>query len=87
MSGHRAVGTLLQVDPVPAAAPAPRAGTGPATAALPGTAPWVTVMPLATGPATLVTVLAHDAVTLRESLVMRRADAGIVPAPGVRTGT
>jgi urease accessory protein len=66
LSGHRAVGTLLQVDPAlhhgdPAAW----------IAAPPGATPWVAVMPLATGPATLVTALAHDAVTLRKHLTVK----------------
>jgi urease accessory protein len=73
LSGYRAVATLLCVDP--GAGPAVPAGAGPA--ARPGTGPWVTVMPLATGPATLVTALAHDAVTLRKILTTRRAG----PAP------
>jgi urease accessory protein len=62
LSGHRAVGTLLQVDPALDAIP------GPAPTAPPSAGPWVTVMPLSTGPATLVTALAHDAVTLRKFL-------------------
>lgn len=52
--GHRAVGTLLRVDPVGADMAAQRG-------------PWVAVMPLA-GPGVLVTALAHDAVTLRKRL-------------------
>jgi hypothetical protein len=70
------VGTLLQVDPAlhvdsalhvdPAARIAAPPGASP-----PGASPWVTVMPLATGPATLVTALAHDAVTLRKRLTVK----------------
>ena len=60
LSGHRAAGTLLRVDPAIATA-ATLAAASPA-------APWVAVMPLAGGPATLTTALAHDAVTLRHRL-------------------
>ncbi|HEY6786867.1 MAG TPA: urease accessory protein UreD [Trebonia sp.] len=79
LSGHRAVGTLLQVDPAlhqvdsgRRAGPAPHADPGPRTPARSSADPWVTVMPLATGPATLVTALAHDAVTLRKSLAIHQ---------------
>jgi urease accessory protein len=62
LSGHRAVATLLVVDPALLVDPALDANLeSPA-------GPWVSAMPLATGPATLVTALAHDAVTLRKSL-------------------
>jgi urease accessory protein len=81
LSGHRAVGTLLQVDPAlhvdsalhvdPATRIAAPPGAAPPGASPPGASPWVTVMPLATGPATLVTALAHDAVTLRKRLTMK----------------
>jgi urease accessory protein len=92
LSGHRALATLLLVDPAilvhpalaaslerPADADSP-AGTEwparmrpgapdtPRALPAPGATPWVAAMPLATGPATLVTALAHDAVTLRKSL-------------------
>jgi urease accessory protein len=56
LSGHRAVGTLLRVDPAADADAAP------------GASPWVSVMPLATGPAILVTALADDARVLRARL-------------------
>ena len=65
LSGHRAIGTLLQVDPALAAIP------GPGDPAPDSAGPWVTVMPLATGPAILVTALASGAVALRKSLVPR----------------
>lgn len=71
LSGHRAVGTLLQVDPALHVDPAARIAAPPG-ASPPGASPWVTVMPLATGPATLVTALAHDAVTLRKFLTITR---------------
>jgi urease accessory protein len=58
LSGHRAVGNLLRVN-APTPAPAPDE--------------WVAVMPLAGGPATLTTALAHDAVTLRRRLSCPRA--------------
>jgi urease accessory protein len=64
LSGHRAVGTLLQVDPALDAIPAPHGDA------------WVTVMPLAAGPAILVTALAHDAVTLRKFLAIQRVRTG-----------
>jgi urease accessory protein len=75
LSGHRAAGTVLHVDeslatarslaatPVPAASPA--------SDRVPGAGPWVAVMPLATGPATLTTALAPDALTLRGLLHAR----------------
>ena len=78
LAGHRAVGTLLRVDPTSDARPAgPAAGLG--TDDLAGAAPEVSadappdpdvavaVMPLA-GPGILVTALANDAVTLRRRL-------------------
>jgi urease accessory protein len=61
LAGHRACGTLLHVGP-----------------GLPGSLldarhadQRVAVMPLATGPAVLVTALANDAVTLRQRLALR----------------
>jgi urease accessory protein len=72
LSGHRAVGTLLHLDPALYANPALSTGAGPADpppGALAG--PWAAVMPLSTGPAILVTALAHDAVTLRKTLAVR----------------
>jgi urease accessory protein len=71
LSGHRAVGTLLQVDPALHGDSALHADLGTRTPARPSAGPWVTVMPLATGPATLVTALAHDAVTLRKRLAVK----------------
>jgi urease accessory protein len=91
LSGHRAVATLLVVDPAVLVHPAraaslerpagaespatewpartrPGAPATPSALPAPGVSPWVAAMPLATGPATLVTALAHDAVTLRKSL-------------------
>ena len=64
LSGHRACGTLLRVGPgwpgsAITAADAPRPDR------------QVAVMPLATGPAILVTALANDAVTLRRRLTLR----------------
>lgn len=77
LSGHRAAGTLLQVDEALAAAsavaPMPAPAGVPATVAAgrdPSAAPWVAVMPLATGPATLSTALACDALTLRQLLAI-----------------
>jgi urease accessory protein len=78
LAGHRAVGTLLRVDPTSDARPAgPAAGIAiddPAGAApeISADAPpdrdvAVAVMPLA-GPGILVTALANDAVTLRRRL-------------------
>ncbi len=58
LSGHRAAGTLLSVN----------AAAQPADPA-PATGPWAFVMPLATGPATLATALASDALTLRRRLL------------------
>jgi urease accessory protein len=75
LSCHRACGTLLRVDEAletasaPAASPASAGAPGPAPCVRgPGTGPWVAVMPLATGPATLATALAPDALTLRRLL-------------------
>ena len=70
LSGHRAVGTLLQVGLAPDAASMPHASPGHGGPPPGGGGPWVAVMPLATAPATLVTVLANDAVTLRKSLAI-----------------
>jgi len=64
LSGHRAVGTLLLVDPVLDAVP-------------PADGPWITAMPLATGPATLVTALANDALTLRARLTASSRDGAV----------
>jgi urease accessory protein len=59
LDGHRAVGTLLWVDPAP---------REPERAPVPGLASEaVAVMPLA-GPGILVTALANDAVALRRNL-------------------
>lgn len=58
LAGHRAVGTLLLVDP--------------ARSASPGGDAEVAVMPLA-GPGILVTALAHDAVTLRGRLTQAQS--------------
>ena len=78
LAGHRAVGTLLRVDPTPDARPAGPAD-GIAINDLAGAAPEISadappdpdvamaVMPLA-GPGILVTALANDAVTLRRRL-------------------
>ena len=63
LAGHRAVGTLLSVNESDVAERPARA------------TPEVAVMPLA-GPGTLVTALAHDAVTLR-----RRLDGTEAAAP------
>ena len=63
LAGHRAVGTLLHVDP--------------ARTAGPGGDAQVAVMPLA-GPGILVTALAHDAVTLRKRLT-RAQSTGTSP--------
>jgi urease accessory protein len=63
LSGHRAIGTLLHVDP---AITQVTADTHVTAASHVG--PWVAVMPLAAAPATLVTALAPDAVTLRARL-------------------
>ena len=76
LSGHRAVGTLLQVDPALDTASAPHADQEPAPAAPPEAGPWVAVMPLATGPAILITALAHDAITLRKSLAIQHVRTG-----------
>jgi len=62
LSGHRAVGNLLRVN-----LPETPATQG-TTAATSSPDPWVAVMPLTGGPATLTTALAHDAVTLRRRL-------------------
>jgi urease accessory protein len=64
MSGHRACGTLLRVGPgLP--------GSAITAAGAPCADQQVAVMPLATGPAVLVTALANDAVTLRRRLTLR----------------
>jgi urease accessory protein len=57
LNGHRAAGTLLNVNPSADAAPAGNIGYDEGVA----------VLPLA-GPGVLVTALAHDAVTLRRRL-------------------
>ena len=62
LAGHRAVGTLLHVDPALGGRPTRDAMPGPSAGP-----PTVAVMPLA-GPGILVTALAHDAVTLRKRL-------------------
>jgi urease accessory protein len=70
LAGHRAVGTLLLVDPsrVPGAhSPAETDGHAHEAGATAGATPARAVMPLA-GPGVLVTALAHDAVTLRRCL-------------------
>ncbi|HMD93208.1 MAG TPA: urease accessory protein UreD [Trebonia sp.] len=63
LAGHRAIGTLLYVDPARTASPAGDAE--------------VAIMPLA-GPGILVTALAHDAVTLRQRLT-RAQSTGTSP--------
>ena len=73
LSGHRAVGTLLRVDPVLDEVP----GVPPS----PGAGPWISVMPLAAGPAILVTALANDALTLRRSLALGLAGPAEDRAP------
>jgi urease accessory protein len=90
LAGHRAAGSLLQVEPSWAALPGGEMPAGQLPAA--GYAPGVAVMPLA-GPAVLVTALAHDALTLRERLAWRpvgqapRQPAGVSgPAGSTRTG-
>jgi urease accessory protein len=81
LTGHRGVGTLLDVDPAPDSRPVgasnPPAAVADRTtvaavaavarAAAVAGQPTVAVMPLA-GPAVLVTALANDAVTLRRRL-------------------
>jgi urease accessory protein len=77
LAGHRAVGTLLHVDPAlevrpvgakgPPAVDADRAAAAVDAVAAEAGQPTVAVMPLA-GPAVLVTALANDAVTLRRRL-------------------
>lgn len=79
LAGHRAAGSLLWVEPSWGAqgGPACLSASGPGSAPGPG----VAVMPLAGGPAVLVTALATDALTLR-----RRLSWAPAPAPaGVRT--
>ena len=64
LSGHRACGTLLRVGPgLP--------GSAITAAGAPCADHQVAVMPLATGPAALITALANDAVTLRRRLTLR----------------
>jgi urease accessory protein len=64
LSGHRACGTLLRVGPgLP--------GSLPDASGARREDPRVAVMPLAGGPALLVTALADDAVTLRRRLAVR----------------
>jgi urease accessory protein len=69
LAGHRAAGTLLLVDEALEIAPARPATPAPAASLAsegePGADSWVAVMPLATGPATLTTALAHGALALR----------------------
>jgi urease accessory protein len=74
LAGHRAVGSLLCVEPAWAARPADQlpAGYGPGVA----------VMPLA-GPAVLVTALADDALTLRQRLGWRPGDKAAPEPAGV----
>jgi urease accessory protein len=68
LDGHRAVGTVLWVNPA-----SRELSGGP----VPGrTGEAVAVMPLA-GPGILVTALANDAVTLRRSLSMAQATGGV----------
>ena len=67
LAGHRAVGNLLEIGL--AAEPDLHSRAVPVAEA----SPWVAVMPLAGGPATLTTALAHDAVTLRHRLSCPRA--------------
>ena len=74
LAGHRAAGSLLRVEPAWAGA----GGEAPA-----GCAPGVAVMPLAGGPAVLVTALAGDALTLRQRLSWRPAG---VSAPREQAG-
>jgi urease accessory protein len=85
LAGHRAVGSLLCVEPAWVARPADQlpAGCGPGVA----------VMPLA-GPAVLVTALAGDALTLRQRLAwppgaaIQPDPAGVsVPAGSTRTAS
>ncbi len=64
LSGHRACGTLLRVGP---GLPGPTVTAADALRADRQAA----VMPLATGPAVLLTALADDAVTLRRRLTLR----------------
>jgi urease accessory protein len=76
LAGHRAVGSLLCVEPAWAGCPA---SERPA-----GNGPGVAVMPLA-GPAVLVTALAHDALTLRQRLAWPPA-APVWPEPAGVSG-
>jgi urease accessory protein len=64
LSGHRACGSLLRVGPGLPGAAVTAAGALSADR-------QVAVMPLAAGPAVLVTALANDAVTLRRRLTLR----------------
>jgi urease accessory protein len=72
LAGHRAVGTLLRVDEAGPTAPGRPGRPAPAASLASvhpaGTGSWVAAMPLATGPATLITALAQDALTLRALL-------------------
>jgi urease accessory protein len=69
LSGHRAAGTLLHVDPViTQVTAATYATTAAGVSTDPPISSWAAVMPLAGGPATLTTALADDAVTLRQHL-------------------
>jgi urease accessory protein len=64
LAGHRAAGSLLRVEPAWASLPEDQVPPGQA----PAEAPGVAVLPLAGGPAVLVTALAGDALTLRRRL-------------------
>lgn len=78
LAGHRAVGTLVRVDPALQSPKSPHADQS------------VAVMPLAGGPAVLVTALANDAITLRRLLTREACAHGLCAhglAVGVRTGT
>jgi urease accessory protein len=50
---------------------------GPAPSHEPTSSPWVAVMPLASGPATLTTALARDALGLRELLHAQPVSSGV----------
>jgi urease accessory protein len=63
LAGHRAVGNLLQVDPITDPHPLPRPVPAPQAC------PEIAIMPLA-GPGILITALAHDAVALRRRLAL-----------------
>ena len=65
LSGHRAAGTLVHVDPALRSPKSPYADQS------------VAVMPLAGGPAVLVTALANDAITLRRLLAREACAIGL----------